>query len=63
MWSWLASCFNRLVATTVLFEAGWEQDFKLAEANKKEKKKKLQIDIHIVLKNYKYSKLLFLSTL
>ena len=27
------------------------------------KKKKLQIDIHIVLKNYKYTKLLFLNTL
>ena len=29
----------------------------------KGKKKKLQIDIHIVLKNYKYIKSLFLNTL
>ena len=27
------------------------------------KKKKLQIGIHIVLKNYKYTKLLFINTL
>ena len=29
----------------------------------KKKKKKLQIGIHIVLKNYKYTKLLFTNTL
>ena len=43
---------------------GRTQDFKLAGAGvKKKKKKKLQIGIHIVLKNYKYTKSLFLNTL
>ena len=39
------------------------QDFKLEGARVKRKKKKLQIGIHRVLKNYKYLKLLFLNTL
>ena len=38
------------------------QDFKLAGAGIY-RKKKIKISIHIVLKNYKYSKLLFLNTL
>ena len=40
---------------------GWTRDFKLAVAGVL--KKKIQIDIHIVLKNYKYTKSLFLNTL
>ena len=40
------------------------QDFKLTETKiYKKKKKKIKIGIHIVVKNYKYSKLSFLNTL
>ena len=39
----------------------WTQNFKLARA--KVLKKKIQIGIHIVSKNYKYTKSLFLNTL
>ena len=41
---------------------GQTKDFKLARAGIY-RKKKIKIGIHIVLKNYKYSKLLFLNTL
>ena len=44
-----------------LLFVGTGQDLKLAGAEYKEKK--IQIDIHIVLKNYKYLKSLFLNTL
>ena len=44
-----------------LLFVGTGQDLKLAGAEYKEKE--IQIDIHIVLKNYKYLKSLFLNTL
>ena len=36
---------------------------RLGRSIKKKKKKKLQIGIYIILKNYKYTKSLFLNTL
>ena len=57
----IESCKN-YVNSQFLIHRGWAQDFKLAVA-RVQRKKKLQINIHIVLKNYKNTKSLFLNTL
>ena len=61
---WMFIAIYDFFLPTFIFpiKQGQTQDFKLARAGIY-RKKKIKIGIHIVLKNYKYSKLLFLNTL